>query len=86
MRFACLAAWAVAASRTHAPSSWADVPASTPASAALAKRLKRAGFTFVGPTTVYSLLQACGLVGDHLTTCPARDEAERLRAATAIPC
>ena len=64
---------------------WADVPASTPASAALARRLKAAGFVFVGPTTVYSLLQACGLVGDHLTGCPVRDEVESLRAAVRRP-
>jgi DNA-3-methyladenine glycosylase I len=64
---------------------WAEVPASTPASADLAKELKRAGFVFVGPTTVYSLLQACGLVGDHLAGCPVRGEAERLRAAVTRP-
>lgn len=61
---------------------WADVPASTPASASVAKQLKKAGFTFVGPTTVYSLMQACGLVNDHLAACPVRAavEAERVRA------
>lgn len=63
------------------PASWRDVPASTPASAALARTLKRAGFTFVGPTTVYSLLQACGLVDDHLADCPVRDEVEADRRA-----
>jgi DNA-3-methyladenine glycosylase I len=65
---------------------WTEVPASTAASAALAKRLKRAGFVFVGPHDVYSLLQACGLVDDHLTTCPVRDEVEGLRAALTVPC
>ena len=60
---------------------WADVPASTEDSAQLAKELKRAGFAFVGPTTVYSLMQACGLVGDHLVGCPVRDEVEALRAS-----
>lgn len=64
---------------------WSQVPASTPASAALAVELKRAGFVFVGPTTVYALLQACGLVGDHLVGCPARDRAETERAAVARP-
>ena len=64
--------------------SWADIPASTPTSAALAKRLKKAGFTFVGPTTVYSLMQACGLVNDHLATCAVRDDVEAERAA--LPC
>jgi DNA-3-methyladenine glycosylase I len=38
----------------------------------MAGELKRRGFTFVGPTTVYSLMQACGLVDDHLEGCVAR--------------
>ncbi|HEY8479638.1 MAG TPA: DNA-3-methyladenine glycosylase I [Spirillospora sp.] len=46
-----------------------DVPAYTDASKALAKELKKHGFRFVGPTTVYALMQACGLVDDHLTGC-----------------
>ena len=62
-----------------APATWADVPASTPASAELSKRLKKAGFTFVGPTTVYSLLQAYGLVNDHLAGCAVRDIVEQER-------
>ena len=78
--------WSTAEVPSPAPASWEDVPASTPASAAMAKRLKQAGFSFVGPTTVYSLLQACGLVDDHLRTCPVRDDVERLRAATPLPC
>ncbi|MBC7372794.1 MAG: DNA-3-methyladenine glycosylase I, partial [Frankiales bacterium] len=77
--------WQAAELPSAAYAVWSDVPASTPASATLAKTLKRAGFTFVGPTTVYSLLQACGLVGDHLTSCPVRDEAEALRAAVRRP-
>lgn len=78
--------WSAAEIPSPAYDTWADVPAATPASTALAKRLKRAGFAFVGPTTVYALLQACGLVDDHLTTCPVRGEVERLRAATPVPC
>ncbi|HVE74490.1 MAG TPA: DNA-3-methyladenine glycosylase I [Mycobacteriales bacterium] len=58
---------------------WAEVPAATPGSALLARELRAAGFTFVGPTTAYSLLQACGLVNDHLRTCPARAAAETAR-------
>lgn len=46
-----------------------DVPASTPESTALAKALKRAGFAHVGPTTMYALMQAVGLVDDHLVAC-----------------
>jgi len=55
-----------------APRVLADVPASTPASVALAKALRRHGFVFVGPTTAYAAMQACGLVDDHLTGCVAR--------------
>jgi DNA-3-methyladenine glycosylase I len=76
--------WARAQVPSPAYERFADVPSSTPDSAALAKELKRAGFAFVGPTTVYSLMQACGLVGDHLTGCPVRDTAEELRAATRV--
>jgi len=51
-----------------------DVPASTPASTALSRELKRRGFTFVGPTIAYALMQAAGLVNDHLVDCPRHDE------------
>jgi DNA-3-methyladenine glycosylase I len=54
------------------PRSFADVPAITPESKALAKELKRRGFVFVGPTTAYAAMQACGLVNDHLEGCWAR--------------
>jgi DNA-3-methyladenine glycosylase I len=46
-----------------------EVPATTPESTALAKQLKRRGFAFVGPTTAYAAMQACGLVDDHLDGC-----------------
>jgi DNA-3-methyladenine glycosylase I len=49
----------------------ADVPSLTPESTAMAKELKRLGFRFVGPTTAYALMQACGLVDDHLAGCIA---------------
>lgn len=52
------------------PATGQDVPATSEASTALAKELKRRGFRFVGPTTAYAAMQACGLVDDHLTTCP----------------
>ncbi|MDX2853185.1 DNA-3-methyladenine glycosylase I [Streptomyces sp. PA03-3a] len=55
-----------------APRTVADVPAVTAESTALAKDLKRRGFRFVGPTTAYALMQACGLVDDHLADCCAR--------------
>jgi len=64
---------------TAAPTSWQDVPPLTAGSAALAKQLKKAGFVFVGPTTVYSLMQAVGVVNDHLAGCVVRTEVEGLR-------
>jgi len=73
--------WSAAELPSPAYDSWSAVPACTPSSAALAKQLKRAGFTFVGPTTVYSLMQACGLVNDHLLACPVREPVEAARAA-----
>ncbi|MFF0741411.1 DNA-3-methyladenine glycosylase I [Streptomyces sp. NPDC004111] len=54
------------------PRTLADVPAVTPESTALAKDLKKRGIRFVGPTTAYALMQACGLVDDHLADCVAR--------------
>lgn len=47
----------------------------------LSKRLKAAGFRFVGPTTVYAAMQACGIVNDHIATCWVREDVERARAA-----
>lgn len=62
-----------------APRSWADVAAVTDESKALARALKRAGFAFVGPTTLYAGMQAIGVVNDHLAACPVRGEVERER-------
>ncbi|MET9697902.1 DNA-3-methyladenine glycosylase I [Streptomyces sp. NPDC006529] len=58
-----------------APLSTTQVPAVTPESTALAKSLKAAGIRFVGPTTAYALMQACGLVDDHLASCVSRTAA-----------
>jgi DNA-3-methyladenine glycosylase I len=72
--------WSFAPDATAAapPRRFADVPATTPASTGLARALKRVGFVFVGPTTAYALMQACGLVNDHLLGCHARaDRAAR---------
>ncbi|MEV0239049.1 DNA-3-methyladenine glycosylase I [Streptomyces sp. NPDC050674] len=55
-----------------APKTLFDVPPVTPESTALAKALKKRGLRFVGPTTAYALMQACGLVDDHLESCVAR--------------
>jgi DNA-3-methyladenine glycosylase I len=51
------------------PQTLADVPATSPESVALAKELKRRGFAFVGPTTAYALMQATGMVDDHVAMC-----------------
>ena len=56
-----------------APRTFDDVPSTTDESKALARELKRRGFRFVGPTTAYALMQACGLVNDHLEGCAVRD-------------
>jgi DNA-3-methyladenine glycosylase I len=66
-----------------APRTFDEVPATTDESKAVARELKRRGFRFVGPTTAYALMQACGLVNDHLAGCVVRDavEAERRRRA-----
>ncbi|MDG4803104.1 DNA-3-methyladenine glycosylase I [Micromonospora sp. WMMD980] len=55
--------------RPARPRSFAEVPALTPESTALAKALKKRGFRFVGPTTAYALMQATGMVDDHLADC-----------------
>jgi DNA-3-methyladenine glycosylase I len=51
------------------PRTLAEVPATSPESTAMAKELKRRGFRFVGPTTAYALMQATGMVDDHVATC-----------------
>jgi DNA-3-methyladenine glycosylase I len=55
--------------RKRRPESFAEVPAITPESTAMAKELKKRGFRFVGPTTAYALMQATGMVDDHLAGC-----------------
>jgi DNA-3-methyladenine glycosylase I len=69
----------------RAPRSAADWRSTTPESVELSKALRRAGFRFVGPTTVYAAMQACGVINDHLVTCPAREPAERAFAAARLP-
>jgi DNA-3-methyladenine glycosylase I len=51
------------------PATLADVPATSPESVAMAKELERRGFVFVGPTTAYALMQATGMVDDHVAAC-----------------
>lgn len=57
----------------------------SPASHALSRDLKKRGFTFVGPTTMYAFMQAMGLVNDHVEGCAARARAEAARAAFVLP-
>jgi DNA-3-methyladenine glycosylase I len=66
--------WSFAPSESlaKAPASADDLPSATAESKAMAKELKRRAFRFVGPTTAYSLMQAAGLVNDHLATCSFR--------------
>jgi DNA-3-methyladenine glycosylase I len=61
--------WSFAPPRRDRRPGPGEVPATTPESVALAKALKRHGFVFVGPTTAYAAMQACGLVDDHLDGC-----------------
>jgi DNA-3-methyladenine glycosylase I len=59
--------------------------AKTPASTALSKALKKHGFSYVGPTTMYAFMQAMGLVNDHLDGCATREAVERARTAFPRP-
>ena len=67
--------------RRRAPRAGGDLPAITEESTALSKELKRRGFRFVGPTTAYAAMQACGIVNDHLAGCWVRAEVEQERRA-----
>ena len=73
--------WRFAPPRRRAPRRRDDLPATTSESAALARELRRRGFRFVGPTTAYATMQACGLVNDHVSGCLVRAEVEAERAA-----
>ena len=66
--------WSFAPQPGPPPLVMGDLPAQTPESAALAKELKRHGFVFVGPTTMYALQQAVGMVDDHLAGCWRRGQ------------
>jgi DNA-3-methyladenine glycosylase I len=71
--------WSYAPSgRRRAPRALDELPAITPESTALSKDLKKRDFRFVGPTTAYAMMQACGLVNDHLAGCWVRVEVEAL--------
>lgn len=61
--------WSFAPAGRTRPAELSAVPATTPESTAMAKELKRRGFRFVGPTTAYALMQATGMVDDHVASC-----------------
>ena len=73
--------WQHAAFDAGAPT---EIPSVTETSTALSKDLKRRGWSFVGPTTVYAFMQAMGLVNDHLDGCWVRDRVEASRRAAAL--
>jgi DNA-3-methyladenine glycosylase I len=72
--------WSYAPVEHARPGGQGDWQASTPESTDLSKRLKQSGFKFVGPTTVYAAMQACGVVNDHVANCWVRDAVEAERA------
>jgi DNA-3-methyladenine glycosylase I len=76
--------WSYRAERP-APRSAADWRSTTPESVALSKELRRAGFRFVGPTTVYAAMQACGVVNDHLESCFVREAVEQALREVKLP-
>jgi DNA-3-methyladenine glycosylase I len=69
--------WAHRAKAKRPPKTLRELPATTPESVALSKELKRNGFRFVGPTTVYAAMQACGVVNDHIAACHVRAAVQR---------
>jgi DNA-3-methyladenine glycosylase I len=87
--FGSLAAyvWRFEPARRPARVTWASLRgrSTTPESVALSKDLRRRGFTFIGPTTMYAYMQAVGIVDDHLDGCSIRPRAERARRAFERP-
>ena len=68
-----------------APGTLGEIPAHTEASKAMSKDLRKRGFSFVGPTTVYAFMQAMGLVNDHVADCFCRAESEAARLSLVRP-
>lgn len=77
--------WSFEPGRTRpAPSRLGDVQPTSPESTAMSKAMRKLGFRFVGPTTMYAAMQSLGLVNDHLAGCHVREACERDRAAVTI--
>ena len=85
--FGSLAAylWSFEPAGTSAPASLSDIAAQTEASRALSRDLRKRGWSFVGPTTVYAFMQAMGLVNDHVEGCACRAECESERQVLVRP-
>jgi DNA-3-methyladenine glycosylase I len=77
--------WSYEPEPRPAPPRLADVPPTVPEAVALSKLLRKRGFAFVGPVTVYAGMQACGLVNDHVVDCPVRAAVEAERVAFVRP-
>ena len=77
--------WQYEPVRTRPPKKFSELPASTPESTALSKDLRKRGFRFLGPTTVYAAMQALGIVNDHLAGCASGAEVDAERAALLRP-
>ncbi len=73
--------WSHRPTERNRPTALGEVAATTPESVALAKALKKRGFSFVGPTTAYAAMQAMGIVNDHLVGCWQREECEAAQVA-----
>jgi DNA-3-methyladenine glycosylase I len=71
--------WSFAPEPGPAPRTLEDLPGTTPESTAMSRELRRRGFVFVGPTTAYALMQATGMVDDHLEGCVSRGTARARR-------
>lgn len=74
-------AWRFEPGSRAAPATQVSIPSQTPESVAMSKDLKKRGWSFVGPTTLYAFMQAMGLVNDHLEGCVVRPRAEQARRA-----
>jgi DNA-3-methyladenine glycosylase I len=77
--------WEYEPSASGPPRTMDNLPASTPESTALSADLRRRGFRFVGPTTVYAAMQSLGVVNDHLVGCGFRSVAEEDRTRFSVP-
>jgi DNA-3-methyladenine glycosylase I len=69
----------------NAPKSFKDIAAQSEDSKRLSKALKKEGFRFVGPTTIYAFMQSSGMVNDHLVSCPRHKTCAKLQLSMKVP-